>query len=152
MKKSDKNKTIILGVGNIGRQDDGLGWLFLDFLKKQDLLNADIEYRYQLQVEDAELASNYDTVIFVDATKEDTDLGYYFKECESTDKYGFTTHALPPETIVYLVNNLYQKNPETYTLAIQGYKWNLQHGLSRKASKNLEKATRFFTEKIPTTI
>ena len=28
------NNTIILGIGNIGRKDDGLGWLFLDYLKK----------------------------------------------------------------------------------------------------------------------
>ena len=65
MKKSDK--TIVIGIGNNGRQDDGLGWMFLDFLDEQNA-NIDLEYRYQLQIEDADLISNYDTVIFVDAT------------------------------------------------------------------------------------
>ena len=52
MKKSDY-KTIILGIGNNGRQDDGLGWAFLDFLEEQNT-TIDLEYRYQLQIEDAE--------------------------------------------------------------------------------------------------
>ncbi|RLD75788.1 MAG: Ni/Fe hydrogenase, partial [Bacteroidetes bacterium] len=62
-----KNKTIVFGIGNIGRQDDGLGWLFLDHLKEKQFNHLDLEYRYQLQIEDAELICNYDTVIFVDA-------------------------------------------------------------------------------------
>jgi Ni,Fe-hydrogenase maturation factor len=66
MKKLDR--TIILGIGNNGRQDDGLGWLFLDSLKDLES-KLTLEYRYQLQIEDAELISNYKTVIFVDASK-----------------------------------------------------------------------------------
>tara|TARA_R110002033_G_scaffold157164_1_gene193298 strand:- start:1046 stop:1276 length:231 start_codon:yes stop_codon:yes gene_type:complete len=68
MKKEDRQNVIIFGIGNAGRQDDGIGWLFLGFLQNQNE-NINLEYRYQLQIEDAELISHYNRVIFVDATK-----------------------------------------------------------------------------------
>lgn len=143
MKKSDK--TVVLGIGNNGRQDDGLGWLFLDFLNEQNL-DIDLEYRYQLQIEDAELISNYQTVIFVDATKEDTKDGYYLKPCHASEKYSFSTHSLQPETILYLAKKLYDHNPEASIFGIQGYDWELKIGLSEKAKDNLNKAFTYLTE------
>ena len=144
MKKSDK--IIILGIGNNGRQDDGLGWMFLDFLEEQNS-DIDIEYRYQLQIEDADLISNYDTVIFVDATKEETEEGFYLEPCHPSEKYSFSTHALEPETVLYLSDKLYNHNPDASIFAIQGYEWELQIGLSKKAIINLDKAINYFKDK-----
>lgn len=137
-------KTIVLGIGNIGRKDDGLGWLFLDFLNKNKFENIDLEYRYQLQIEDAELISNYDRVIFVDAVKNNIEEGFYFKECEPSSKYGFSTHELFPETVLYLANELYQHDAKAYILGIQGYEWDLEIGLSKKAKLNITKAKKYF--------
>ena len=146
MKKSDY-KTIILGIGNNGRQDDGLGWAFLDFLEEQNT-TIDLEYRYQLQIEDAELISNYDRVIFVDATKEETEEGFYLKPCEASEQYSFSTHALQPETIMFLTNKLYNHNPEASIFAIEGYDWELKIGLSENGTLNLDKAKKYFKDKI----
>ena len=145
MKKSDK--IIILGIGNNGRQDDGLGWMFLDFLEEQNS-DIDIEYRYQLQIEDADLISNYDTVIFVDATKEETEEGFYLKPCHPSEKYSFSTHALAPETVLYLSHKLYDHNPDASIFAIQGYDWELKMGLSEKGTVNLEKAKKYFKDSV----
>ena len=139
-----ENKTIVLGIGNIGRQDDGLGWLFLDYLNDEGFKDIEIEYRYQLQIEDDELISNYENVIFIDATKEQTKNGFYYKICESSDKFGFSSHELVPETILYLANNLYNHNPKAFILGIQGYEWNLEIGLSVEAKVNLNNAKRYF--------
>ena len=144
----NRNKTIIIGIGNSGRQDDGLGWLFLDFLKEEGFKNIDLEYRYQLQIEDAELISHYDTVVFVDASKEITKNGYYYKVCKSSNKHSFSTHELVPETILYLAEDLYNKKPDAHILGIQGYKWELQMGLSKVAKNNFQVAKAFFKEKI----
>ncbi|MBT8384236.1 MAG: hydrogenase maturation protease [Bacteroidia bacterium] len=141
------SRILVLGIGNTGRQDDGLGWLFLDFLKGQNT-TFDIEYRYQLQIEDAELISGYDEVIFVDATKEKTNEGFFLKPCQATDKYSFSTHALAPETILYLSNKLYDHIPQSSIFGIQGYKWELKIGLSKKANENLDKAKNYFKEKV----
>ncbi len=138
----EEDKILVLGIGNIGRQDDGLGWLILDYIV-DEFKFVDIEYRYQLQIEDAELASNYSTVIFADATKEEVDEGFYFKKCKASTTYGLSTHALHPETIVGLTNNLYHKYPETFILGIQGYHWELKEGVSEKAIDNLKRAIQF---------
>jgi hydrogenase maturation protease len=146
MKKEDK--ILVLGIGNIGRQDDGLGWLFLDYLQKAKFGNMDLEYRYQLQIEDAELLSNYKTVIFVDATKENTNNGFYYRTCVPSDNHSFSTHELCPETVLFLAINLYQHRPKAFILGIQGYVWNLEIGLSQKAKINLYKAEEFLFKKI----
>ena len=143
-----QNRSIILGIGNVGRKDDGLGWLFLDYLKKNELEKIDIEYRYQLQIEDAELICNYDTVIFVDAVKDNLEEGFYFKECKSSSKYSFSTHELVPGTILHLANELYQHNSKAHIFGIQGYEWNLEIGLSKKATINFNNAKNYFSKYI----
>jgi len=145
MSKEDRNKILVIGIGNIGRQDDGLGWLILDHIV-DEFKFVDTEYRYQLQIEDAELAANYSMVIFADATKEQVDDGFYLKNCKVSKAYGMSTHAVHPETIVGLTNNLYHKYPEVFIFGIQGYHWELKEGLSEKALDNLKKAIDFLPE------
>jgi hypothetical protein len=45
-----------------------------------------------------------------------------------------------------LTNNLYNKFPEAWILAIAGELWELQTSLSETAEKNLVDATSFFAE------
>jgi len=148
MKEGIKQKYIIIGIGNYGRQDDGLGWEFLDLIIPDKPKNVVCEYRFQLQIEDSELIGNYDTVIFIDASKSNLKQGFEWSVCESSNKYSFSTHALKPETILYLSENLYKKKPKAYILAVQGYHWELQNGLSKKAKRNLIGAFKYLTERI----
>ena len=146
MKKSD-HKTLIFGIGNNGRQDDGLGWSFLALLETDDW-PFDLEYRYQLQIEDAELISRYDNVIFVDASKTEFEEGFKLYPCMPVDNYSFSTHALAPETILYITNKLYNHQPNAQVLAIQGVDWELEIGLSNIAADNLVKAYQYFKDNI----
>ena len=67
----DNDSCLIYGIGNVGRQDDGLGWAFVDWLQAQGLCSsAEMQRGYQLLLEDAELISNKERVLFVDATKD----------------------------------------------------------------------------------
>ena len=146
MKKLDSN-TIIIGIGNNGRQDDGLGWAFMDDLKSS-CPQCRWEYRYQLQIEDAELISKYNQVIFIDATKEHTKEGFYFRTCKPHKTYNFSTHALSAETIIYLAKELYAKEIDAHILAIEGYLWELEIGLSDKATQNLNQAIKYFKDRV----
>ncbi len=143
MLKEVKHKGIVFGIGNTGRQDDGLGWLFLDHLKSKGFNKYDLEYRYQLQIEDAELISRYQNVLFVDASKDEIEEGFYTKICRPSEKYSFTTHELMPETILFLAQTLYHAKPEAKILAIKGYQWELKNGISKKAMINMKKAEDF---------
>ena len=109
---------------------------------------GDTLLRYQLQVEDADLISQYDQVIFVDAYQGGLEDGYTFKKCLAAKDFSFTTHRLPPETVLYLCQELYQKNPNAYMLLIDGEKWELEIRLSELGQKNLQKALNFFEEEI----
>ena len=141
------NNILVIGIGNNSRQDDGMGWLFLEFLNGLQA-DIDLEYRYQLQIEDADLISKYDQVIFVDATKEKTEDGFYLKPCKPSEKYGFSTHALNPETILFLSKKLYGLIPKASIFAIQGYDWKLRMGISNKGYLNLEKAKKYFKDTV----
>ncbi|MCA0132276.1 hydrogenase maturation protease [Winogradskyella alexanderae] len=146
MKKLDHN-TIIFGIGNNGRQDDGLGWSFLALVETESP-PFDLEYRYQLQIEDAELISKYENVIFVDACKTKIEGGFKLYPCVPEDNYSFSTHALAPETILYITKKLYNHEPNAQILAIQGENWDLKIGLSNIGEGNLVKAYEYFKDEI----
>lgn len=140
------NKVLLIGIGNSGRGDDGLGWKFTDMLKRYKFDFLDYEYRYQLQVEDTLLISRYSEVIFADASHEVLENGFEVKSCIPANHYFFSSHIQSPETILYLANDLYDKQPAAYTVAISGLYWELKTSLSKEAKKNLQSAIAFFLE------
>lgn len=131
------NNTLIIGIGNNTRQDDGLGWCFLDALEKEGINAQNLLYKYQLMVEDAEIISNYDTVIFVDAYKKPLENGFSLEILKPSSKFEFTTHSVPPNQVLGLCKTIYKKNPKCYILKIEGFKWDYKIGLTKKATKNL---------------
>jgi hydrogenase maturation protease len=144
------NKNLLIGIGNTGRSDDGLGWRFLDEIKKENNADWELIYRYQLNVEDAELVSNANRIIFVDAFNNKLEKGYAIEDCHPIVGFEYTTHALNPCTVMALCNNLYKSRPGSKVLKIQGYEWGLKEGLSPQAIKNLEKAVSYFKRKFLT--
>ena len=148
----EPNKVLLIGIGNSGRGDDGLGWKFTDMLKRYKFDFLDYEYRYQLQVEDTLLISRYNMVIFADASHEILENGFEVKSCTPANHYFFSSHIQSPETILYLANDLYNKQPAAYTVAITGHHWELKTSLSRNAKKNLQSALAFFVEEFLPTI
>ena len=141
-------KTLLFGIGNCGRADDGLGWAFLDKIKPHLPNNYDVEYRYQLQIEDAELAKQYQRVIFIDAHKNFFEKGFVFEECYPKASDSFTSHELDPQSVMYLTDTIYNKHPKAFILGITGENFCLAIGLSKAAELNLSSALDFFNEKI----
>ncbi len=111
MSVSNTKNRLLLAIGNSARQDDGLGWVFAERLEKEGGFDGEIQFRYQLQVEDAELISSYDEVYFVDASKEGNEQGYIIRTCEAALDTSFSSHAVSPNTILYLCNDLYNRHP-----------------------------------------
>ncbi len=147
MKNLNHKKTLIIGIGNSGREDDGLGWALLEKLEKNPEFQGQLIYRYQLNVEDADLIKDADNVVFVDAYKGEGQDNYSFQPLEPEGTFEFSSHSLKPEVILALCHNLYSQYPSAYTFWIRGYSWELQNGLTKEAEKNLDSALEFF-EKI----
>ncbi|MBT8263022.1 MAG: hydrogenase maturation protease [Bacteroidia bacterium] len=146
--KDYETKILLLGIGNSGRSDDGLGWAFLDAMQDKLTSEFDLEYRYQLQIEDAELISNYDVVYFIDAHLDQFAQGYHLEPCLPLRTESFSTHQLDPRTVVYLCESIYNKRPETFTLGISGVAFDLNIGISAQAKSNLSNALNFFENSI----
>ncbi len=140
MKNLNNKNTMIFGIGNSARQDDGLGWAFLDEVSKQNKFKGELHYRYQLNIEDAETVSNAEQVIFVDAFAGKQNKSCVFEECKLNGEITYTTHALNPEAIMALCKDVYGVKPEAYILKIKGNEWELGEGLSTKAEYNLNEA------------
>jgi len=142
MKKLDN--TLIIGIGNNTRQDDGLGWCFLDILVEEGFNEENLIYKYQLMVEDAELISEYENVYFVDANKTPLKGGFSIERIHPSEQVSFSTHAVPPNQILNLCETIYYKKPKAYVIKIEGTSWDFKIGLTEKSKENLTKVISYF--------
>lgn len=137
---------LVYAYGNPGRQDDGLGTALVNRLEawvaELDLKGIDFDSNYQLNIEDAEAISKYNTVVFIDASTEDIH-DFILTPVTGEMEVSFTTHAASPGYIVKLCGELFNRFPEVYLLHIKGYEWEFQEGLSPMAEINLAKALEF---------
>ena len=148
---------MIYGYGNPGRQDDGLGNLFIEetekWAKEEGLDNLSFDSNYQLNIEDAANISEHDIVIFVDASLETIE-DFLLTKITPSPKVEFSMHAVSAAFVVKLCNDIYDKTPESFLLHLKGYEWDFKPGLTPKATENLDRALEFmkpllkFPEKI----
>jgi hydrogenase maturation protease len=135
---------LLFGIGNCGRSDDGLGWAFLDRVQQQSEFPGQVEYRYQLQVEDAAMVSRADRVIFVDSYQGALPGGFQWAPCNPSRDFEFTSHVLAPSAVMFLCQDLYGKAPPAELLLIQGECWGLDTRMSEAARQRLENALESF--------
>ncbi|MFM8597474.1 MAG: hydrogenase maturation protease [Verrucomicrobiota bacterium] len=134
----DDPSSLVYGIGNVGRRDDGLGWAFIDRLEaRRPPSHAMLHRNYQLNFEDAELISRFARVLFVDATKDPAVSCFSLTRPEPMLDFSFTSHAISVQSILATARNCFGYVPEVYLLAIRGYDWELQMGLTEPAEQNL---------------
>ncbi|MCX2930821.1 hydrogenase maturation protease [Mycobacterium sp. CVI_P3] len=136
--------TLVYGIGNCGRQDDGLGWAFIDQLEGDcRKTGAGLRRTYQLNLEDADLINRFSRVLFVDATKDRSVESFAISRPEPVLDLTFTSHALSVPSILATARQCFGRIPEAYLLAIRGYHWELSEGLTSHARDNLNQALHF---------
>lgn len=145
-------KVLVYGYGNPGREDDALGNEMVEMIdawtKEHKILNIETDSNYQLNVEDAEKISAYDVVVFVDATQEAIH-EFKFTHLEpSSEKVEFSMHAVSPEYVAHVCNDLFKKTPKVCMLAIKGFSWDFKEGLTDNAKLNLEQAFQYLTRRL----
>jgi len=135
-------RTLIYGIGNSGRRDDGLGPKLVSLIETEGIENVDFDSNYQLNIEDALTCSHYDNVIFVDAS-ETAASPFEFMELEPVREIAFTTHEMAPTSVLALTEELYARRPRAWLLAVRGYEWDIGESLSPQAEINLSAALAF---------
>jgi hydrogenase maturation protease len=135
----------VIGFGNPGRRDDGLGAAAVERLKARRLRNVSCDADYQLNIEDALAVSGRDVVVFVDAAR-NLRKPYAFARVKAAESFPPMSHALGPEAVLAIAAELYGRTPQSWILAIRGHRWTIGEGLSDKAEKNLALALDFLEE------
>lgn len=139
-----EERLLIYGIGNVGRQDDGLGIRLLDRLAETTLpACVTLEAAYQLSIEDALLVSEFDAVLFIDATVDkDAPAPFSLRPLAPAAEVTFSTHSTSPAGVLSLCAELYGRRPRAFLLALPGYEWELREELSALAQRNLEQTCR----------
>lgn len=137
---------LVIGYGNPGRMDDGLGPAFAERIAAAGLPGVEVQQDYQLTVEHALALVATDRVVFADAL-----IGsggpFDFKVVKPAEQGDFSSHSLSPETLMGLVATLYGAAPEAHVMGIAGVEFGkVKEGLSPRASDNLDRAVAFFTD------
>ncbi len=128
-------RTLVYGIGNSLRSDDGIGWFAVDVLE-QKKFHADFYRNYQLAIEDVELITQYDQVYFIDAAV-NLSSAYQLNEIVPTDKpCDFSTHSLNLESLLSLCSEYYKKMPKCYMLAIQAHNFSIGENISTTVIDN----------------
>ena len=134
---------LLIGYGNPGRGDDGLGPALAERLESGAPPELTVDSDYQLTVEHAFDLAAYDAVIFADAAVVGAG-PFFYRPLQPRSPRSFTTHSLAPEAVLYLARTLFQANTEAYVLGIRGYEFGLfRESLSAAAERNLESACTF---------
>lgn len=137
-------KVLVIGYGNPGRRDDGLGPTFAARLQELNLEDVTVDSDYQLNVEDAHDVAAHDAVVFVDAWMEGN-VPFQLTRIEPKPAIAFSSHSVEPPALLALAHDLFGSKAPGYALAIRGYEFGeFGEGLSMPAAMNLEAALAWF--------
>jgi hydrogenase maturation protease len=128
--------TLVLGIGNTLRRDDGIGFEVVAEL--QDSAPQGVECRcvHQLTMEFAETISRLDRVIFVDAAIPGNPGD--IRETKLQPGHGsgeIFSHECSPMLLLDLAESLYGRVPDAVLLTVTGADFGYGEGLSEQVKK-----------------
>jgi hydrogenase maturation protease len=143
---NDAATVLVIGYGNPGRRDDGLGPALAGRLEELRLPGVAVDADYQLTVEDAAAAAEHDVVVFADAAQAGPE-PFFFRPVEPRGELGFSSHGCEPPAVLALARDLFDAHARAYILGIRGYEFDeFGEGLSSRAKDNLAAATEFLLD------
>jgi hydrogenase maturation protease len=144
-----KHRSVLLiGYGNPGRLDDGLGPALAAEVEGWRLPGLAVESDYQLTLEDAEAVAGHDVAILADAADRGPKVS--FTELTETEEGSFSTHSVTPPQLLGLAKGLFGSQARVFVMAIRGYEFNeYEERLSAMAQANLDAAASFLRKVLP---
>lgn len=133
-------RVLVIGYGNAGRRDDGLGPAIAETLGGLALPGVQVRVAVQLAPEDAVDAARAERVIFVDAARSGREPFAWHDVAPHLDAGDAAAHGIAPETLLGLCAGVYGRAPQGRLLAVRGYAFGVSEGMSRGARANLAAA------------
>ena len=140
-------RILVIGYGNPGRQDDGLGPAVAAVIDAMGFPNVSTIENYQLALEDAIEIADQDIVWFVDATREGDSPCAIGRLLPDLD-IAFTSHLLKPQSLLAIAEQQFGRSVEAYLLSIRGYRFDFVEGMSEQARNNLGLAVALMRRRI----
>jgi len=123
-------RVLILGYGNVDRQDDGVAWHVIQSLlhrlgyakveefeenEPQEFGNVDFLFQLQLVPEFSELIANYDRVCFIDAHTGSVPDNVHLEDLIPGYQHSPFTHHLTASSLLAMSSSIYHKNAALHT-------------------------------------
>jgi hydrogenase maturation protease len=140
-------RILVLGYGNPGRQDDGLGPAAAASISRLECSNITAFDNYQLTIEDAMEVAAHDVVWFIDAARSGPG-PFAVLDVAPSPQIEFTSHILRPEAVLAIAHQCFGKLPQAFLLAIRGYEFEFVEALTPEAADNLDVAVTMLTERV----
>lgn len=146
---------LIVGYGNASRRDDGVALHIMRRLRKRlglppseldggdDDARSDLAmiYVHQLGPELAEMLSQHDLVVFIDAHVEGANWQpVHWQEVIPAYRPSMVSHHLAPDVLLALCQTLFGRAPRTYVLSVLGHDFDFGDELSAETSVLAEEA------------
>lgn len=129
---------LLIGYGNLGRGDDGLGVLAVEILAAHGLARLECLTTLQLQIEHVTDLLERERLIFVDADMR-CPAPYVLSPVAAQRDHSYSSHALTPAALLHVFQQVYGKAaPPAQLLRIRGYRFALGDELSDPAQQNLQ--------------
>lgn len=136
-------RILLIGYGNPGRGDDGLGPALATAIEGLSLAGVTVEIDYQLTVDHASLIAAHDAVVFADAMMGLAD-PFRLTEIGTAQPDALGSHQVTPEAAMELAKLLFGHRPPAWMLAIAGDQFGeVTEGLSPRAEDHLRQALTF---------
>jgi len=143
-------RVLVIGYGNPGRQDDGLGPAAAAAIERLGWANLTAYDNYQLNIEHAADVAEHDVVWFVDASK-DAAAPFTVRPVQPAASIDFSSHIVSPEAVLAIAAHCYNGAPSAHLLAIRGYEFAFLEELTAAAADNLRAALAMLIKRIDVT-
>ncbi len=143
-------KTLLLGYGNVDRQDDGVAWHILAGVGKRLGLpvpdsvdeefptsagETELMFFLQLTPELSETVAAFDRVCFIDAHTGHVPNDLNIETVTSEFQASPFTHHLTPASCLSLAEALYGKAPPSILVSVRGFEFGFSRELSAGTAK-----------------
>jgi hydrogenase maturation protease len=141
-------RILVIGFGNPGRRDDGLGPTLAARLEALGLPGVTVESDYQLSIEHAQLAAAHDIVVFADAAADiDGGAPFYLRSVQAAPDAFCFSHSISPPAVLQLAAQCFGSRPRGWLLGIRPVDLDsFAEGLTPEAEANLSAALTAFRE------
>ncbi len=153
-----EGRALVLGLGNLSRQDDGFGWYAVNRVRAllgqpplddtddgMDRLGQVVDTAFLPQVSSdlADLVAQYERLVLVDARiGGEMQVSWFAVEPLAQDQPRLLTHDMLPAELLAVSRALYGHAPRTYVVTVPGLSFDFGMGLSNEMATLVDAAGR----------